>query len=43
MRLTKNVVVITTAKLHSTQTELRLCTGLNHAHDVSEIDSGEEI
>ena len=36
------VVVITTAQLHSTKTELRFCTGSNPARDVSEIRRGED-
>ena len=37
------VVVITTAKLHSTRPELRFCAGLNPAHGVSEIRDGEDL
>ena len=37
------VVVITTAQLHSTKPELRLCTGSNPACRVSEIPDSEYI
>ena len=37
------VVVITTAQLHSAKPELRLCTGSNPAHGVSEIHDGEDL
>ena len=37
------VMVITTAQLHSTKSDLRLCTGSNPAHDVSEIYNGENL
>ena len=37
------VVVITTAQLHSTKTELRFCAGSNPAHGVSEICDGEDL
>ena len=36
------VVVFTTAQLHSNKPELRLCTGSNPAHGVSEIRDGED-
>ena len=39
----RDVVVINTAKLHSTNPELRLCAGSNPARDVSEICDGEDI
>ena len=39
----RGVVVITTAKLHSTKTELRLCAGSNPAYCVSEIRDGEDL
>ena len=37
------VVVITTAQLHSTKPELRLCTGSNPACGMSEICDGEDL
>ena len=37
----RGAVVITTAQLHSTKPELRLCGGLNSARKVSEIRDGE--
>ena len=37
------VVVITTAQLQSTKSELRFCTGSNLAHVVSEIRDGEDL
>ena len=37
------VVVITTAQLHSTKSELRFCTGSNPARSVSEIRDGEDL
>ena len=36
-------VVITTAQLHSTKPELRLCAGSNPARGVSEIRDGEHV
>ena len=39
----RGVVVITTAKLHSTKPELRLCAGSNPARGVSEIRDGEDL
>ena len=38
-----NIVVITTAQLHSTKPELKFCTGSNPAHGVSEIRDGEDL
>ena len=38
-----SVVVITTAQLYSTKSELRFCTESNPAHGVSKIRSGEDI
>ena len=40
---TAGVVVITTAKLHSTKPKLRFYAGSNPARDVSEILSGEDF
>ena len=37
------VVVITTAQLHSTKSELRFCTGSNPARGMSEIHDGEDL
>ena len=37
------VVVITTAQLHSSKPELRLCAGSNPVHGVSEIRDGEDL
>ena len=37
------VVVITTAKLNSTNSELKLCAGSNPAHCVSDICDGENL
>ena len=37
------VEVITTAQLHSTKPELRLCAGSNPARGVSEIRDGEDL
>ena len=37
----RDVVVITTAQLHSTKPEIRFCVGSNTALDVSEICDGE--
>ena len=39
----RNVVVITTAQLHSTKPELRFCAGSNPAREVSEIRDGEDL
>ena len=39
----RGVVVITTAQLHSTKLELRLCAGSNPARGVSEIRDGEDL
>ena len=39
----RSVVVITTAQLHLTKSELRLCTGSNPARDVSEIRNVEDL
>ena len=36
-------VVVITAQLHSTKTELRFCAGSNPACDVSEIRDGEDL
>ena len=41
--LRSGVVVITTAQLHSTKPELRLCAGSNPARGVSEIHDGEDL
>ena len=38
-----DVVVITTAQLHSTKSELRFCAGSNPARGVSEIRDGEDL
>ena len=37
------VVVITTAQLHSTKSELRLCAGSKPARGVLEIQDGEDL
>ena len=37
------VVVITTAQLHSTNSELSFCTGSNPADSMSEIQDGEDL
>ena len=37
------VVVITTAQLHSTKSEIRFCTRSNPVHGVSEIRNGENL
>ena len=37
------VVVITTTQLHSTEPELKFCTGLNSACSVPEIQNGEDL
>ena len=39
----RGVVVITTAQLHSTKPELRLCAGSNPTYGVSEIRDGENL
>ena len=39
----RGVVVITTAKLHSTKSQLRFCAGSNPACGVSEIRDGEDL
>ena len=39
----RGVVIITTANLHSTKPELRLCAGSNPARNVSEIRDGEDL
>ena len=39
----RGVVVITTAQLHSTKSELRFCAGLYPARGVSEIRDGEDL
>ena len=39
----RGVVVITTAQLHSTKSELRFCAGSNPARGVSEIRDGENL
>ena len=39
----RGVVVITTARLHSTKPELRFCAGWNPAPGVSEIPDGEDL
>ena len=43
MRENQNVVVITTAQLHSTKPELRFCAGSNPARGVLEIHDGEDL
>ena len=37
------LMVLTTAKLHSTRPELRFCVGLSPARGVSEIRDGEDL
>ena len=39
----RGVVVITTARLHSTKPELRIRAGSNSARGVSEIRDGEDL
>ena len=39
----RGIVVITTAQLHSTKPELRLCAGSNPARGVLEIRDGEDL
>ena len=39
----RGVVVITTAQLHSTKPELRLCAGSKPARGVSEIRDGQDL
>ena len=41
--LLRGVVVITTAKFHSTKLELKFCPNSNPAHGVSEIRNGENL
>ena len=38
-----SLVVITSAQLHSTKSELRFCAGSNPARGVSEIRDGEDL
>ena len=38
-----SVVVITTAKLHSTKPELRFCAGSNPTPSMSQIHDGEDL
>ena len=38
-----DVVVITTAQLHSTKLECRFCAGSNPAHGVSEVRDDEDL
>ena len=39
----RGVVVITTAQLHSTRSELRFCAGSNPSRSVSQIRNGEDL
>ena len=39
----RGAVVITTAQLHSTKSELRFCTGSNTARGMSNIRDGEDL
>ena len=39
----RGMVVISTAQLHSTNPEVRLCAGSDPARDVSEIRDGEDL
>ena len=39
----RGAVVITTAQLHSTKPNFKLCTGSNPARGVSEIGNGEDL
>ena len=39
----RGVVVITTAQIHSTKPELRLCAGSNPSRGVSEIRDAEDL
>ena len=39
----RDVMVITTAQLHSTKPELRFCSGSNTAHSMWEIRDGEDL
>ena len=39
----RGVVVVTTAQLHSTKSELKFCGGSNPARGVSEIRNGEDL
>ena len=41
--LRRGVVVITTAQLHSTKSELRLCAGSYPARSMSEVRDGEDF
>ena len=43
MKARYGVVVITAAQLHSTQPELKFCTGSNPARGVLEIRDGENL
>ena len=43
IRCNTHVVVITSVQLHSIKPELRFCTGLNPARDVSEFRYGEDL
>ena len=43
MYIKNGVVVITTAQLHSTKSELRFCTGSNPACGMLEIHDGEDL
>ena len=39
----RDIVIITTARLHATKSELRFYVGLHPARDVSEIRDGEDL
>ena len=39
----RDVVVMTTSRLHPIKPELRFCAGSNHTCDVSEIYDGEDL
>ena len=39
----RSVVVLATAQVHSTKSELRFCVGSNPARGVSEIRDGEDL
>ena len=39
----RGVAVITTAQLHTTKPELRLCVGSNPARSASEMCNGEDL
>ena len=43
MEIEQKIVVITTAQLNSTKSELSFCAGSNPARGVSEIHDGEDI